>query len=233
MDALADISMVIYIMVGVFLLIILGIAIKKYLDSRKTPGERTAILFLLMGISGIVFFIIYFFGLFTIPDSLPFILQRKLFYMIMVTIPFLFVMFAVQTQYGDLLDKGRYFTIAGIITYSMSLVIAVAFDTTALWAHLLYYGIAVACITPSIYLWIKLISLARTDPAMDALKFGYYLIGFSLLDAFYLHNFLVGLVYGDALDANRILTDFIDAILLLGLGIFIVMAQLRSSRSSS
>jgi hypothetical protein len=233
MDALADISMVIYIMVGVFLVIILGIAIKRYLDSRKTPGERTAFFFLIMSISSIVFFVIYFFGLFTIPDTLPYIVQRKLFFLILVTIPFLSVLFAVQTQYGNLLDKGRYFTIAGIITYLMSVVVGVAFDTSALWAHLLYYGIAVACITPSIYLWINLISLSRTDPAMDSLKFGFYLIGFSLLDAFYLHNFLVGVVYGDARESSQVFTDFIDAIILLGMGIFIVMAQLRSSRPSS
>lgn len=232
MDALADISMIIYIMVGVFLVAIFGIAIKRYLDSRKTPGERTTFLFLLMSISSIVFFVIYFFGLFTSPGTLPFIVQRKLFFMLLVTIPFLSVLFAVHTQYGNLLDKGRYFTIAGIITYLMSVVVGVAFDTAALWAHLLYYGIAVACLTPSIYLWISLIRLAQTDSAMDALKYSFYLIGFSLLDAFYVHNFLVGVVYADP-SANQVFTDFIDAIILLGMGLFIVMAQLRSSRSSS
>ncbi len=232
MDALADISMVIYLIVGIFLVTILVIAIKKYLNSRKTPGERTAFLFLLMGISGIIFLLIYLIGLFLPAESLAYIVQRKLFFIILVTIPFLFVLFAVQTQFGDLLDKGRYFTVAGISTFIFCLILAGAFDIDTLWAHLLYYAIAVACLTPSIYLWVKLIKLARTDPAMDPVKFSYYLIGFSLFNIFYLHNFLMGVIFGDARILFQVITDLIDAILLLGVGIFIVMAQLHMTTSS-
>lgn len=232
MDALTDISNVIYVILSIFLVIILGIAIKKYLSSRKTPGERTAFLFLLLSISGIVFLFVYLFGLFTTPGTLPAFLQQKFYLIVLVTIPFLFVLFAVQTQFGDLLEKGRYFTIAGIITYGLCLIIAGVFEVDTLWAHILYYAVAAACVTPSIYLWIKLIEVARKDPAMDPLKFSYYLLGFSLLDAFYLHDFFMGVIYGDVLDVFHVVTDLIDAILMLGVVIFIVMAQLRTSSSS-
>jgi len=232
MDALADISMIIYIVAGIFLIIILGIAIKRYLDSRGMPGQRTAFLFLLMSISGIIFLFIYLFGLFTTPDTIADFFQKKFFFIALVTIPFLFVLFAVQTQFGSLLEKGRYFTIAGIITYGLCLIVAGIFDINTLWAHISYYAVAVACVTPSIYLWVKLIKVARMDPAMDPLKFSYYLLGFILLDAYYLHDLLMGVFLGEAHITLQVITDLIDAILLVGLLIFIVMAQLRTAPSA-
>jgi hypothetical protein len=232
MDALTDISMVIYIMLSIFLVIILVIAIKKYLNSRNTPGERTAFLFLLLSISGIVFLFVFLFSLFLTIGTPSYNLQQRFYYIVLVTIPFLFVLFAVQTQFGDLLEKGRYFTIAGIITYGLCLIIAGVFDVNTLWAYILYYVVAAACVTPSIYLWINLINVARKDSAMDPLKFSYYLLGFSLLDAFYLHDFFMGVIYRDARITLQALTDIIDAILMLGVVFFIVMAQLRASSSS-
>ncbi len=233
MDILADISLVFYLMVGIFLLIILGIAIKRYLESRGTPGEKTSFLFLLMGITGVFFLIIYLIGLFTTPDTLIDLIQQRLFFTVLVTLPFIFDLFAIQTQFGDFLDTGRLYTLVALITYLTALIIDWTFGVKALWSLILFYGVAAACATPSIYLWIKLIRVARVDLAMDTLKFYFYLVGFTLLDGFYIHNFLNSIIYGEARVLFQVQIDFIDSILFLGVVIFIVMAQLRSRTSSS
>ncbi|MFX1295292.1 MAG: hypothetical protein ACFFD2_10625 [Promethearchaeota archaeon] len=228
MDTFEDISLVIYIIFGCLLIIILAITFNRYIKSRNTPAEKSSFLFLLVGIVGVILLFVYIGSMFTEEGSLGFILLKyKFYFAFLITLPYIFVLFAVQTHFGNLLDKGRYYTIAATITYLIALIIDITIDMSGPWG-ILYYGVAAICLTPSIYIWIKLINVSRIDPSMDTTKFIFYLIAFSSLDGFYIHDFFTYIIYGAARPIFEIQIDFIDSFFLLSLSIFVILALLRS-----
>ncbi|MFX1294993.1 MAG: hypothetical protein ACFFD2_09105 [Promethearchaeota archaeon] len=233
MEPLEIITNTIFIIVGVILILILGIAIKRYINSKNTPAEKTSLLFLLLGIVGFIYLILFMASKFLAPGSIEDQIITRIHSVVLVTIPFVFVLFAVQTEFGNLLNTGRYYTIAAITTYTFAAMVAAIYATSFFLARIFYYGFSIACITPSIYLWIKLVKAARIDPTMDTLKFIFYLIGFSFLDTYYIQNFLVTIINNDAWLTSLVQIQFFNSIFVLGLVVFTIIAQFRSKSSSS